>query len=63
MPFTIQSLAPHPPRAAELWIVVEPSGTRLEIPPLSQEDATQVAEWLNVTCEVNAENEDVNYDV
>jgi hypothetical protein len=43
--------------------VVEPSGTRLEIPPLSQEDATQVAEWLNVTCEVNAENEDVNYDV
>lgn len=62
MPFTFQALIRHP-QETELVVVIEPSGSRLEIPPLSREDAEQVCEWLNTICVVHWENEEINYDV
>jgi hypothetical protein len=62
MPFTYQPLSRHP-RETKLVVVIEPSGSRLEIPPLSQTDAEEVCVWLNTICVVHTENEEINYDV
>ncbi len=61
MPFTTQPLFRH--NDTQFFSVIQPSGSRVELPPLTELDAIEVCEWLNVTAEDNHGNEDLDEDV
>ena len=61
MPFTTQPLFGHP--RTPFCAIIQPNGSRIELPPLSDLDAIEVAEWLNVIAEDNRGNEDLDEDV
>lgn len=58
MPFFAQLSAPQTwYHGVPMYHVIQPSGSRVEVPPLIEEDARELADWLNITADCAAEED------
>ena len=59
MPFIVQLVSGEAsPSMVTMYHIIQPSGSRVEVPPLTEQDAQELAVWLNVTAEC-AQQDDV----